>query len=249
MIASNTSCDLSCLPGGDRFYVPSGWEAFFRRYVWDNIKNEAPSPETERLFEFVRRAYREGEVYPPPEHLLRAFHEVPFERVRVVILGQDPYHEPGQAHGLSFSVPAGIKLPPSLRNIYKELCTDLGLVEAQTPSSGDLSHWAKQGVLLLNSVLTVPRGMAAGHRGCGWETITDAVLRELNDAPFPVAFILWGKDARSKKRFLTNPDHLVLESEHPSPLSAWRGFFGSKPFSATNAYLREHGCDEIRWIE
>jgi uracil-DNA glycosylase len=239
---------LSLLPSGEQFCTPIGWEDFFRRYVWDDIKNEAPSPESAQLLTYVRAAYRDGEVYPPPEHLFRAFCEVPFSSVRVVILGQDPYHEPGQAHGLSFSVPAGVKLPPSLRNIYKELCADLGLSEAQMPTSGDLSHWAKQGVLLLNSVLTVPRGMAAGHRGRGWEAITDAVLRELNDAPFPVAFILWGKDARAKKRFLTNPDHLVLESEHPSPLSAWRGFWGSKPFSATNAYLRAHGCEEIRWI-
>ena len=245
----NKAYDISLFPGGARFRVPCGWENFFRRYVWDDRKNAPPSPDADDLWNFVRASYREGEVYPPPEFLFRAFCEVPFERVRVVILGQDPYHEPGQAHGLSFSVPNGIKLPPSLRNVYKELYADLGLPETQFPISGDLSHWAKQGVLLLNSVLTVPRGQAAGHRGRGWEIVTDAVLRELNDAPFPVAFILWGKDARAKKRFLTNPDHLVLESEHPSPLSAWRGFFGSKPFSATNAYLREHGCDEIRWIE
>ena len=237
------------LPGGENFSIPNGWEDFFQRHVWDDTTNKAPSLEAEALLSFVRTAYAEGEIYPPAEHLFRAFHEVPFERVRVVILGQDPYHEPGQAHGLSFSVPDGVKLPPSLRNIYKELYADLELSEAQMPTSGDLSRWAQQGVLLLNSVLTVPRGMAAGHRGRGWEAITDAVLRELDAAPFPVAFILWGKDARSKKRFLTNPDHLVLESEHPSPLSAWRGFFGSKPFSAVNTYLAAHGCEEICWIE
>ncbi len=241
--------DASLLPGGKHFCTPSGWEDFFCRHIWDEQKNTAPSPEIEQLFAFVRAAYAEGEVYPPPEQLFRAFYQVPFDRVRVVILGQDPYHEPGQAHGLSFSVPDGIKLPPSLRNIYKELCADLGLAETQMPTSGDLSHWARQGVLLLNSVLTVPRGTAAGHRGRGWEAVTDAVLRELDEAPFPVAFILWGKDARAKRRFLTNPDHLVLESEHPSPLSAWRGFFGSKPFSAVNAYLKAHGCEEIRWIK
>lgn len=244
----NDTNDISLLPCGDRYQAPRGWEDFFLRHIWNDTNHAAPSPEARDLINFIRTAYTEGEVYPPPAHLFRAFREVPFDRVRVVILGQDPYHEPGQAHGLSFSVPAGVKLPPSLRNIYKEMCADLGLDESQMPTSGDLAHWAKQGVLLLNSVLTVPRGMAAGHRGRGWETVTDAVLRELNGAPFPVAFILWGKDARAKKRFLTNPDHLVLESEHPSPLSAWRGFFGSKPFSAVNTYLREHGCEEIRWI-
>lgn len=231
------------------FSVPCGWEKFFRQYIWDDIHQSAPSSDSAHLLDFVRAAYAAGEIYPPQEHLFRAFRSVSFNDVRVVILGQDPYHEPGQAHGLSFSVPDGVKLPPSLRNIYKELCTDLIIPESQSPSSGDLSHWAQQGVLLLNSVLTVPRGMAAGHRGHGWETVTDAVLRELDAAPFPVAFILWGKDARSKKRFLTNPDHLVLESEHPSPLSAWRGFFGSKPFSAVNAYLQAHGCKEIQWIK
>ena len=245
---NESACDVSLLPSGERYCVPCGWESFFRRHIWDDQKNVAPSPDAKRLIDFVCDAYAEGEVYPPPEHLFRAFYEVPFDRVRVVILGQDPYHEPGQAHGLSFSVPDGVRLPPSLRNIYKEMCGDLGLSETQIPTSGDLSHWAKQGVLLLNSVLTVPRGAAAGHRGRGWEAITDAVLCELDAAPFPVAFILWGKDARAKERFLTNPDHLVLESEHPSPLSAWRGFFGSKPFSTVNAYLKAHGCEEICWI-
>ncbi|MBO5898179.1 MAG: uracil-DNA glycosylase, partial [Clostridia bacterium] len=170
---NESACDISILPSGECFCAPFGWEDFFDRYIWDSKKNAAPSPAVGQLLESIQSAYREGEVYPPPEHLFRAFHEVPFNRVRVVILGQDPYHEPGQAHGLSFSVPNGIKLPPSLRNIYKELCADLGLAETQMPTSGDLSHWAKQGVLLLNSVLTVPRGAAAGHRGRGWETVTD----------------------------------------------------------------------------
>ncbi len=236
------------LPGDAAFQIPIGWERFFRRYLWDDIRNRAASPEAAALIQFVRTAYQNNEIYPPSEHLFRAFRETPFDQVRVVILGQDPYHEPGQAHGLSFSVPDGVRLPPSLRNIYKEICADLGLPENNIPLSGNLIGWAHQGVLLLNSVLTVPRGLAGGHRGFGWENVTDAVLRELNAASFPVAFILWGKDARAKKKLLNNPDHLVLESEHPSPLSAWRGFWGSHPFSATNHYLTAHNCKPIQWI-
>ena len=230
-------------------HVPAGWQDVFRRHLYDERTGAFANEQAEALLTFVERAYAEGEVYPPVGQLFRAFDELPREQVRVVILGQDPYHEPGQAHGLSFSVPEGVRIPPSLRNIYKELYADLGVgADVPLPTSGDLSAWAAQGVLLLNSVLTVSRGAAASHRGRGWEVFTDAVLRDLNEAPFPVAFVLWGRDARQKAKLLTNPDHLVLQSEHPSPLSAYRGFFGSRPFSAVNDYLTSHGCRAIEWI-
>ena len=235
-------------PDGGAFCPPKGWEAVFARHLYDAQTGEY-APGAKELLSFVRSAAAEGEVYPPSEQVFRAFFEVPRERVRVVILGQDPYHEPGQAHGLSFSVPDGVRIPPSLRNIYKEMYADLGVDEGvPLPTSGDLSGWAKQGVLLLNSVLTVSRGAAASHRGRGWERFTDAVLCELDAAPHPIAFVLWGRDARSKAKFLTNPGHLVLQSEHPSPLSAYRGFFGSRPFSAVNAYLKAHGEPQIDWL-
>jgi uracil-DNA glycosylase len=164
--------------------------------------------------------------------------------VRVVILGQDPYHGPGQAMGLSFSVPNGVKLPPSLQNIYKELSSDLGTAP---PTTGDLTHWASQGVLLLNSVLTVRAHQAASHQGKGWEQFTDAVLQAVNNKPEHVVFILWGGFARKKKALLDASRHTIIESAHPSPLSAYAGFFGSKPFSATNNALLTHGQPPIRW--
>ncbi len=223
---------------------PIEWKTFFRTHLWNEQTGRAPTPEMEQLVHFVCRAYETEEIYPPQQHLFAAFAHVPPEQVRVVILGQDPYHEPGQAHGLSFSVPEGTKLPPSLRNMFKEVQTDLG-VEPLT--SGDLTRWACQGVLLLNSVLTVRRGEAASHRGRGWELFTDAVLSYLDAQPTPIAFVLWGRDARSKRHLLRNPTHLVIEADHPSPLSAWRGFFGSRPYSQVNAYLAEHGEREIDW--
>ncbi len=230
-------------------YPPLGWETVFRAHVWDDVTHSAPTPAAAELIEFVRQEYQTGECYPAPEHIFRAFSELPAGNVRVVILGQDPYHEPGQAHGLSFSVPKGTRLPPSLRNIYKEMYADLGVAEnTPLPASGDLTHLVQQGVLLLNTVLTVRRGAAASHRGCGWETFTDAVLVALNRMDQPMVFVLWGKDARAKQKLLTNPHHLVIESDHPSPLSAWRGFFGSRPFSRINAYLKEQGCGEICWL-
>ena len=230
-------------------YPPLGWETVFRAHVWDDVTHSAPTPAAAELIEFVRQEYQTGECYPAPEHIFRAFSELPAGNVRVVILGQDPYHEPGQAHGLSFSVPKGTRLPPSLRNIYKEMYADLGVAEnTPLPASGDLTHLVQQGVLLLNTVLTVRRGAATSHRGCGWETFTDAVLVALNRMDQPMVFVLWGKDARAKQKLLTNPHHLVIESDHPSPLSAWRGFFGSRPFSRINAYLKEQGCGEICWL-
>jgi uracil-DNA glycosylase len=230
-------------------YPPVGWEALFRTHFWDDRSHRAPSQSADALIAFVQKEYQTHECYPAPAHVLRAFETVPFDQVRVVILGQDPYHEPGQAHGLSFSVTDGTKLPPWLRNIYKEMYADLGIPsDTPLPTSGDLSHWAGQGVLLLNSVLTVRRGEAASHRGCGWEQFTDAVLCALDASKQPIAFVLWGKDARAKRKYLTNADHLVIESDHPSPLSAWRGFFGSRPFSRVNEYLVDKGCQSIEWL-
>jgi uracil-DNA glycosylase len=214
------------------------------------LKEEFDKPYFQEIVRFLHQEKEAGKtIYPRGSHIFKAFEMTPFPKVRVVILGQDPYHEPGQAHGLSFSVPDGVRLPPSLRNIFKEMYSDLGIApDTPLPSSGDLSYLAEQGVLLLNSVLTVPRGEAAGHRGRGWEAFTDEVLRTLDACDQPIAFILWGKDARAKAKYLTNPDHLVIESDHPSPLSAWRGFFGSRPFSRVNDYLTAHGAQPIKWL-
>ena len=229
-------------------YPPRGWEPLFRSHLWDDTTHQAPTASAAALIEFVRSEYQTNECYPPAEQVLRAFDTLPMSEVRVVILGQDPYHEPGQAHGLAFSAPEGTRLPPSLRNIYKEMYADLGVAPDTPLPTGDLSHLAEQGVLLLNTVLTVRRGEAASHRGQGWEQFTDAVLCALDASDAPIAFVLWGKDARAKRKYLKNPNHLIVESDHPSPLSAWRGFFGSRPFGRVNAYLRERGCEEIRWL-
>lgn len=198
------------------------------------------------LFEAVERAYETAEVYPPRAELFSAFELTPPEQVRAVILGQDPYHEPGQAHGLAFSVRQGVKLPPSLVNIYKERESDLGIPPAP---HGDLTHWAEQGVLLLNTVLTVERGKANSHKALGWQAFTDHVVQRLSDLPQPVAFVLWGAQAQKKAAVAaasSNP-RLVLQGPHPSPLSAYRGFFGSRPFSRINEFLQEHGEAPICW--
>ena len=176
--------------------------------------------------------------------LFNAFKKTPYKSVKAVILGQDPYHEPGQAHGLCFSVKDGVKLPPSLVNIYKEFKTDLGITQ---PNSGDLTKWAEEGVLLLNTTLSVRRGQANSHKDCGWTWFTDEVIKRLSDRQEPMAFILWGANARSKKAFIDKIKHLIIESAHPSPLSAYNGFFGSKPFSKTNDFLKAHGVKEIDW--
>ena len=198
-----------------------------------------------RLEARVDAAYAAGEVYPPERDLFCAFSLCPPDRVRAVILGQDPYHEPGQAMGLSFSVPDGVPLPPSLRNIYKELELDLGVTP---PPSGDLTRWARQGVLLLNTVLTVERGKANSHAGFGWQTFTDDAIAAAGSLPQPVAFILWGAQAQKKRSLIGDAGaRLVIESPHPSPLSSYRGFFGSRPFSRVNAFLRENGVGEIEW--
>ena len=198
------------------------------------------------LFERVDGAYDIGEVYPPRAQLFSAFQLTPPERVRVVIFGQDPYHEPGQAHGLAFSVLPGVKTPPSLVNIYKELEADLGV---PPKPNGDLTAWAEQGVFLLNTVLTVERGKANSHKNLGWQAFTDHVTAALAALPQPVAFVLWGAQAQKKAAAAANSPYprLILQSPHPSPLSAYRGFFGSRPFSRINDFLREHGEAEIRW--
>lgn len=210
------------------------------------LQPELDKPYFAALMQRVDEAYRTGTVYPPRQELFAAFRLTPPERVRVVILGQDPYHEPGQANGLSFSVAPGVRLPPSLRNIFEELRTDCGVTP---PDSGDLTPWAEQGVFLLNSSLSVQAGAAGSHRSFGWQTFTDAVAAALAKLPQPVAFILWGAHAQKKAAIAqaSRYPRLVLQSPHPSPLSAYRGFFGSRPFSAVNEFLVQHGEAPVRW--
>lgn len=205
---------------------------------------EFRKPYYKTLYEFVKTEYSTTQVFPPADDIFNAFHLTPLSQVKVVILGQDPYHNIGQAHGLCFSVKPEVDIPPSLVNIYKELHDDLG---CYIPNNGYLVKWAKQGVLLLNTVLTVRAHQANSHRGRGWEEFTDAAIQALNRQDRPIVFILWGRPAQSKKRMLNNPNHLILEAPHPSPLSAYNGFFGSKPFSQTNCFLQEHGEEAIDW--
>ena len=210
---------------------------------WQSLLDTA---DFSQLAQRVDAAYAAATVYPPREQLFTAFSLTPPQNVRVVILGQDPYHEPGQAHGLAFSVQPGVKVPPSLVNIYKELQTDLGI--APRPD-GDLSHWAKQGVFLLNSVLTVEHGKANSHKTWGWQAFTDKVVDSLADLPQPIAFVLWGAQAQKKAAAAAASPYprLILQGPHPSPLSAYRGFFGSRPFSQINCFLEEHGAAPIQW--
>lgn len=208
------------------------------------LKPEFQKPYYKELYQFVKTQYNTKQVFPPAEDIFNAFHLTPLSQVKVVILGQDPYHDDGQAHGLCFSVRPGIQIPKSLQNIYKELHDDMG---CRIPNNGYLVKWAEQGVLLLNTVLTVQAHEAFSHRGHGWEEFTDAAIRILNEQDRPIVFILWGKAAQDKKAYLNNPRHLILESAHPSPLSASRGFFGSRPFSRTNRFLIEQGLEPIDW--
>lgn len=196
------------------------------------------------LYYFVQQEYNTHIIYPSANDLFNAFSFTPLHEVKVVILGQDPYHGEGQAHGLCFSVQKGVKIPPSLVNIYKELQDDLG---CYIPNNGCLEKWAKQGVLLLNTVLTVRAHAPMSHQGKGWEQFTDAVIHSVNTQDRPIVFILWGKPAQMKRKMLTNPKHLIIEGPHPSPLSAYRGFFGSKPFSQANEFLESHGVEPIDW--
>ncbi|MBP5154269.1 MAG: uracil-DNA glycosylase [Lachnospiraceae bacterium] len=208
------------------------------------LSAEFRKPYYRKLYETVMREYAARTVYPPPEDLFSAFEFTPLSSVKAVILGQDPYHEEGQAHGLCFSVRPGVEVPPSLANIFRELHDDL---DCRIPDNGCLIPWARQGVLLLNTVLTVRAHRAASHRGIGWEEFTDAVIRVLNAQERPIVFLLWGRPAAEKASMLNNPAHLVLTAPHPSPLSAYRGFFGCRHFSRANAFLCEHGVSPVDW--
>lgn len=208
------------------------------------LQGETEKPYWRELINFVNAERRYAKVFPKTEEVFSALHLTPFKDVRVVILGQDPYHNDGQAMGLSFSVPEGIKLPPSLINIYKELSADIG---KEVPKTGDLTHWSEQGVLLLNAVLTVRAHQANSHQGKGWEQFTDAILQAISNKDEHVVFILWGGFARKKKPLIDISKHTIIESAHPSPLSAHNGFFGSKPFSKTNEALESHNQKPIDW--
>ena len=208
------------------------------------LKPEFSKPYYADLFEFVKNEYATRQIFPPADDIFNAFHLTPLHEVKVVILGQEPYHNDGQAHGLCFSVKPDVEIPPSLVNIYQELHDDLG---CYIPNNGYLTKWAKQGVLMLNTVLTVRAHQANSHRGMGWEQFTDAAIRILNEQDRPIVFILWGSPAQKKAQMLNNPKHLILKAPHPSPLSAYRGFFGSRPFSQTNEFLVRNGLEPIDW--
>lgn len=197
-----------------------------------------------KFWRIIEHEYQTKTIYPTQNNIFNALKLTPYSNTKVVIVGQDPYHGENQAHGLSFSVQKGVTLPPSLKNIYKEIYDDLGIEE---PNCGDLTKWAKEGVLLLNSSLTVIKDMPNSHKDIGWSNLTDYIIKVLNQKEEPVVFILWGNFAKSKKQFITNKKHLILESTHPSPFSASSGFFGSHPFSKTNAFLDAHGLEPINW--
>lgn len=212
---------------------------------WDEIlKGEFEKEYYLKLREFLKYEYSHYDVYPNMYDIFNSLKYTSYNSVKAVILGQDPYHEPGQAHGLCFSVKKGTPLPPSLQNIYKELYSDLGIPPAK---HGELISWAQNGVLMMNTVLTVRRGQANSHKNHGWEIFTDRVIELLNRREKPIVFILWGANARSKTKLITNPNHFILQSAHPSPLSAYNGFFGNKHFSKTNEFLVDHGIEPIDW--
>lgn len=208
------------------------------------IEEESKKDYYKKLHEFIDNEYKTKTIYPPRENIFFALKNTPYEYVKVVIIGQDPYHGEGEAHGMCFSVNPGIKVPPSLQNIYKEINRDLGY---KIPNSGYLLKWARQGVLLLNSVLTVEKDKPASHQGKGWEIFTDRIITEINNKNTPVVFLLWGKFAKEKQSLITNPIHLVLTSSHPSPFSVKYGFEGCSHFSKTNKFLKEHNMAEIDW--
>ena len=210
----------------------------------EHIQGEYKKPYYKSLYETVLKEYKTQEIYPPSKEIFKAYELCPYEKLKVVILGQDPYHGTGQAQGLSFSVKKGMPLPPSLQNIYKELSDDLS---SHIPKNGDLRSWAEQGVLLLNTVLTVRAHQAFSHRGIGWEEFTDATIAAIEEKEDPVVYILWGSPAQSKRKMIHQKKRLILTAPHPSPLSAYRGFFGSKPFSKCNAYLEKEGLSPIDW--
>ena len=211
---------------------------------WDEILKDIYQKEYySKIKDKVRYEYNHKTIFPPANKVFYALRMTPYKSVKVVILGQDPYHGVGEANGLCFSVNHGIKMPPSLNNIYKELYSDLGITRTDT----DLTDWASQGVLLLNSVLTVEKDKPASHKFVGWEEFTDEIIMKLNDHDTPIVFILWGNFAKSKIKYITNPKHLIISSSHPSPFSVNYGFFGSKPFSKTNEFLRKNNLEEIKW--
>lgn len=212
---------------------------------WDNVLEEEVNKDYfKNLLEFIKKEYEQKTIYPKQTEIFKAFRNTSYQNTKVVILGQDPYHGINQAEGLSFSVKEGINKPPSLQNIFKELNSDLGY---NIPQTGSLVPWAEEGVLLLNTVLTVEANKPASHKDLGWEKFTDEVIKKVNEKTTPVVFILWGSFARSKKSFITNPIHYIVESPHPSPFSAYNGFFGSKPFSKTNNFLISNGLKPINW--
>lgn len=216
------------------FNIPTDWAHL--------LKDELSQPYVQQLEQFLTEQYKQTTVYPPKDKIFAALEHTPFEKVRVVILGQDPYHGPNQAHGLSFSVEKNVKIPPSLKNMYKELQDDLNIPQ---PSHGNLIKWATQGVLLLNTVLTVEAGKANSHQNQGWEQFTDAIIQKLAERKEPVIFVLWGSPAQKKEKLIgRNPQHTIIKAPHPSPLSAYRGFFGSRPYSQINAILNK---DPIDW--
>ena len=219
--------------------LPADW--------WKALSPELMKPYFSDLCRRLEEEYEKNTIFPPWEDLFSAFRETPVNAVKAVILGQDPYHEPGQAMGMSFSVRKGVRVPPSLQNMYKEIGSEYGIDPAPLMQSGDLTPWAEQGVLLLNTVLTVRAGQAGSMRGIGWETFTDAVIRFVDSLDQPVVFMLWGRDAKAKDVLLTNPSHLTLETTHPSPFSARYGFLGCGHFKKANEYLTAHGADPVRW--
>lgn len=208
------------------------------------LEQEKQKPYFQKLEQYVESEYEEHIVYPKKEDILNCLSYTPYNEVKVVVLGQDPYHGPDQAHGLSFSVKPGVAIPPSLKNIYKELHEDIG---CPVPNTGYLKNWAEQGILLLNTVMTVRAGQANSHRGKGWEIFTDEIIKELNKREDPIIFVLWGKPSQEKTRFIDSSKHEIIMSSHPSPLSAYRGFFGSKPFSKINDTLERWGKKRIEW--
>lgn len=212
---------------------------------WDNVlKNVWESEGFKSFCNIIKQEYATKTIFPPKDYVFNALKLTPYSNVKVVIMGQDPYHGVGEAHGLSFSVQDGIKLPPSLKNIYKELNDDLGI---EIATSGDLTSWAREGVLLLNAVLTVEKDKPASHKNLGWERLTDYIIQVLNKKEEPIVFILWGNFAKNKKKYITNPKHLIIESAHPSPFSCNNGFFGSRPFSRTNEFLEKNNISPINW--
>ncbi len=210
---------------------------------WDTVLEKVWNSEGFKNFmNVVKKEYENNRCFPDYNNIFNALKNTPYNKVKAVIIGQDPYHGEGEAHGLSFSVRKGVALPPSLKNIFKELKSDLGI---DSPNNGDLTSWAKEGVLLLNSILSVKKDNALSHKDLGWQKLTDYIIKVLNAKKEPIVFILWGSFARSKKEFITNKKHLIIESVHPSPFSANNGFFGSKPFSKTNKFLKMNGMKEI----